>query len=157
MTSTIPESERPPARAAAKSGALTSPTPSLTRRAKATAAAARASPELAAAVHQHLFVAQPRVAADRRVRRYAVLAAVALGDGERDALLRGLVEDEADGGAVQTEETLERLRRIGEDAKKLGRDAKLLLHGIEQRLGGAGGGLGSTMWIRDMAGSLFVS
>src|SRR3990167_4924435 len=95
----------------------------------------------ALAVQRHLLVAEACVPTDRGVRGHAILTAVALGDRQRDALLRGLVDGEPGRSAVQPEEAGKGLGRVGEDADEVGGDPELGLDGIEQFGGFAGGSL----------------
>ena len=64
-------------------------------------------PAGAGAVGLDLGAIEARLAADRRVRRQAILATVLLGQGEGDALARLRVERTVAGDAVQAQEGLE--------------------------------------------------
>ena len=82
--------------------------------------------------------------ASRGVRRTRSSRGVAFGNGQRDPLLRRLVDREAAGSAVQAQEALERFWRIGEYAEEVGCDAELRLHGASNGLAAPVAVFGST-------------
>ena len=111
------------------------------------------------AVRGDFRVVKPReVTAKVGVRGQAVTAAIHLGHGKRDALPRGGGQRAVAQRAEQAEVALQRLRADRNGAEHVGRAAKLLGNGIEQRADVSGASAmvaGVTM--RVMAGLLLVA
>ncbi len=72
---------------------------------------------------------QPQIA----VGRQAIVAAIGLGDRERDTLARLRIERLAE-RAVEAEKTLQRGGRLADETEKVGDDAERLFDRVEQRL-----------------------
>ncbi len=81
------------------------------------------------------------VAAQEAVGRQAVVAAVELGHGQRDALAGGGRQAALGQRAGHAEIALQRRRAAGDGAEQIGHAADLGLDGLQQGLGGGGGGI----------------